>query len=111
LRIQQEEVALRGDKWTDFGLIFPSEAGTPKGSRNLERDYYLYRTAAGLSKEVNFHMLRHSTATWLDEMGIGEAVIAAILGHSSGSVTRRYLHPRLAAMREAIEQLEKLLIG
>jgi integrase len=110
-RNQQEERALLDTDWKEHGLIFASEVGTPKMPRNFERDFYRFRSAAGLSSEINFHLLRHSVATWLDELGASEAMIAAILGHSGGTVTRRYVHVRLPAMRQVIEQLEQTLLG
>ena len=45
----------------------------------------------------------------LGENGVAEAVIAAILGHSVGNVTRKYTHATKAAMRWAVEVVEGLL--
>lgn len=41
---------------------------------------------------VSAHTLRHSFASVADELGYTEATVAAILGHSGGSITRRYVH-------------------
>ncbi len=86
-RNQQEERLLLGVEWKEHGLIFASEVGTPKSPRNLEREWYRFREASGLPNTINFHLLRHSVASWLDEVGATEAVVAAVLGHATQSVT------------------------
>ncbi len=109
-RNQQEERKLLGVEWKEHGLIFPSEVGTPLGPRNLNRMYYDVRNAAGLPG-VRIHDLRHSCGTCLGDLGVPEMVIAALLGHSGGSITWRYVHPTIQAMRNAVEKLERLLFG
>jgi integrase len=41
---------------------------------------------------VTAHTLRHSFASVAGDLGFTESTIAALIGHSSGSVTRRYIH-------------------
>ena len=47
--------------------------------------------AAGL-KPITPHALRHSFASIAGELGFSELVIAGLLGHSAGTVTRGYIH-------------------
>lgn len=55
------------------------------------------RAGLGDGREVQFHVLRKSTASWLAAAG-GDPT--AYLGHSSDSITREhYLDPRIAAAR------------
>lgn len=41
---------------------------------------------------VTAHTLRHSFASVAADLGLTETVVAALLGHSAGSVTSRYVH-------------------
>jgi integrase len=43
-------------------------------------------------RDVTLHTLRHSFATTANSMGLSEAAIAGMLGHSRSSVTARYAH-------------------
>jgi integrase len=42
--------------------------------------------------DFTMHTLRHSFATWANALGCSEPTIAALLGHSKGSVTAKYIH-------------------
>lgn len=109
-RNQLEEKRLLGPEWKEHGLIFASEVGTPLLPRNLTRMYYLAQKTAKIP-HVRLHDLRHTCGTIMGDLGVGEMVIAAVLGHSSGSITSRYVHPTLPAMRAAVNKVEKLLLG
>ena len=43
-------------------------------------------------KGVILHTLRHSFATTANTLGFSEPTIAAMLGHSRGTMTSRYVH-------------------
>ena len=81
--------------------------------RSLPRDRYQIfvlpgtkpdKTFAGLPKawkritkradlpHVTPHVLRHSFASTANDLGFTEATISAMLGHSAGSITGRYVH-------------------
>lgn len=49
------------------------------------------RRPADLS-DITPHVLRHSFASTANDLGFTEATIAAMLGHSRGTVTSRYVH-------------------
>jgi DNA-binding CsgD family transcriptional regulator len=85
------------------GLIFVTENGTPVSPSNLARYYRMLLTCAG-QKSLRIHDLRHTCATLLGER-TSDRVIAAILGHTPGTVTARYAKVTLSQMREALEGL------
>jgi integrase len=108
--LQLEERALLRADWKEHGLVFPSSKGTIKSPRNLERDFYGFRTRAGLSDAINFHLLRHTVATWLtEEVGATDATQRAILGHGKKNITQRYTHALRTNMCRALVEIEGLL--
>lgn len=106
---QQEERALMGAGWNERDLIFPTETGAPVSPSNLLRQFRLLLTCAGL-EHIRLHDLRHTCATLLGER-VSDRVIAAILGHTPGTVTARYAKVTLPQMREALEGLYQELTG
>ena len=47
---------------------------------------------AGDSRGFTAHVLRHSFASVANDLGFTESTIAALLGHSTGSITSKYIH-------------------
>jgi integrase len=124
---QQDERLERGVTWREHGLIFASKVGTPIHPRNLVRHFKAVLIAAGFftiekimhsdGKErqekkalpIPFHNLRHTAATRMADVGAPEAIIGALLGHTGGSVTRRYTHATAESMRSWVVKVEQEL--
>jgi integrase len=87
--------------WQDEGLVFPNKFGGAIWPHNLGKIFRHLRTEAGVT--ITIHGLRHGVATMLAEVPVSELIIAAVLGHGDSSITSRYTHPRVAAMRQALE--------
>lgn len=95
------------------GLVWPSAAGDARSSSVDRQAWYDLQTSADVrpSDERRFrtppryllHEARHTTATLLLEAGIDDAVITAIMGHSSIISTRRYQHVSQALARRALD--------
>jgi integrase len=57
---------------------------------------------------VTFHTLRHTCASWLGQMsGVEALTIRDLLGHSSVTMTDRYMHSDQADLHDAVQMLEK----
>jgi integrase/recombinase XerD len=65
-------------------------------------------TAAGLSKEVTVHTLRHSFATHLLESGADVRVIQVLLGHASLASTARYTRVATKTISKTPSPLDRL---
>ena len=65
-------------------------------------------TAAGLSKQVTVHMLRHSFATHLLESGADVRVIQVLLGHASLASTARYTRVATKTISKTPSPLDRL---
>jgi len=70
-------------------LIVCESDGTPYVGMQRAWPRILARTKL---KGVTLHTLRHSFATTANTLGCSEPTIAAMLGHSRGTVTSRYVH-------------------
>ena len=104
---RQAEERMRDD-WEDYGLVFPSERGTPMEPRNLVRHFKSLLERADLP-DIRFHDLRHSCATMLIAQGTHPRTVMEILGHSQISVTMNtYGHVMPETQRAAAEALERL---
>jgi integrase/recombinase XerD len=89
--------------------LFPGQ--TPTGQRSLGALQRVCRRAvraAGFTKKVSLHTLRHSYATHLLEAGVDLVTIQRLLGHRDLQTTARYLHltaPQLARTPGLLEGL------
>ena len=109
-RVTQAAKRLRAvNQWTDTGLVFTTEFGTPVEPRNILRTIELAAAKAGF-ENVGVHTLRHSAAVaWL-ESGVHIKAVADLLGHSSIAVTGDiYGHTSDATTRGAIDGLSAAL--
>jgi integrase len=83
---QKEDRMRAGDQWTDSGLVFTTELGSPVDPRNLLRVMESAAKTAGV-EGVGVHTLRHSAAVGWLEAGVHIKAVADLLGHSTVAVT------------------------
>jgi len=83
---------LQQGKKFDRDSLFLNSRGTRLTARSVERMISDYGRKAGLDKPVTPHVLRHSFATHLLEMGADMRSVQELLGHASLSTTQKYTH-------------------
>jgi len=89
--------------------LFPGwRKGRHMGVAALQRACQEATRAAGLSKRVSVHTLRHSFATHLLENGTDTRVIQVLLGHSRIETTARYTAVSPQTIAQARSPLERL---
>jgi integrase/recombinase XerC len=76
----------------DGQAVFLNSRGSRITTRSVERLIAEYGRKAGIDKPVTPHVLRHSFATHLLEMGADMRSVQELLGHASLSTTQKYTH-------------------
>ncbi len=89
--------------------VFPgASAEKPILVTSLDHKNAEVRKLLKLSGEFVIHSLRHTMLTRLGEAGADAFTIMRIAGHSSVTVSQRYMHPTPEALERAFERLEAL---
>jgi integrase len=89
--------------------VFPGDSPeAPILVTSLDHQHEDVRELLGLNGEFVIHSLRHTMLTRLGESGADAFTIMKIAGHSSVTVSQRYVHPSPEAMERAFERLDAL---
>ena len=92
------------------GWLFHGQGpARPIITRQLGRVVEAAAAAAGLSKHVSPHTLRHSFATHLLEDGVDIRVIQALLGHAKLDNTALYTCVATKTVRTVTSPLDKIM--
>ncbi len=86
--------------------VFAGSAGRPYVGTYLDRLQPGVRDTLKRSKDFVLHSFRHTMLTRLGETGTDAFTIMRIAGHSSVSVSEKYVHPTPETMEKAFERLE-----
>jgi integrase len=100
-----------GGAYTDSGLVFTREDGSPIAARWLNKRFVRLQQLAG-ARHIRLHDLRHTWATLALQAGVHPKVVSGRLGHSSISVTLDvYSHAVPALEEQAAATVAALVIG
>jgi integrase len=87
--------------------VFPGDnAANHCAGSSLDHAHSKVRTALGLPDDFVLHSLRHSYLTRLGSAGADAFTIMRLAGHSSVTVSQRYVHPSQSNMESAVKRLE-----
>jgi site-specific recombinase XerD len=93
------------------GWLFPGQdPARPITTRQLSRVVEAAAGAAGLTKHVSPHTLRHSFATHLLEDGVDIRVIQVLLGHAKLDNTALYTRVATRVVRTVTSPLDKIMV-
>ena len=98
-------------KYKPKEYLFEGYGGGQYSERSLALVLKKACREAGIKKEVNLHMLRHSYATHLLESGTDLRYIQELLGHKSSRTTEIYTHVSRSALKQIKSPLDKLGIN
>ncbi|HEY0031545.1 MAG TPA: site-specific tyrosine recombinase/integron integrase [Bacteroidia bacterium] len=90
--------------------VFEGQKGLQYNERSLALVLKKGCELAGIKKQVNLHMLRHSYATHLLEGGTDLRYIQTLLGHKSSKTTEIYTHVSQKSINKIVSPLDKLNI-
>ena len=89
------------------GWLFPGpDRVSPLTTRQLNRAVHAAAAAAGITKRVSMHTLRHCFATHLLEQKEDIRVIQVLLGHKRIDTTTVYTHVATQLLREVVSPIE-----
>lgn len=89
----------------DTQLIFFDPTSPQRSMYARLRPYFQKAIAEAGIEPLRWHDLRHSCASFLIDAGVPDLVIAAILGHKSLAMTKRYSHLRDGKKREIVDNV------
>jgi hypothetical protein len=89
--------------------VFPGESpDAPILVSPLDHQHDDVRAAVKLPPDFVLHSLRHTMLTRLGESGADAFTIMRIAGHSSVTVSQRYVHPTPEGLERSLDRLEPL---
>lgn len=88
--------------------LFEGQFGGRYSERAIELVLKKAVSAAGINRNINLHMLRHSYATHLLEAGTNLRYIQELLGHKSPKTTQIYTHVSREQLGKIMSPFDKL---
>lgn len=89
-------------------LVFPNPDGRAYLVTSLDHQHGTVRDSLRAPKDFVIHSLRHTYGTRLGEARADAFEIMRLMGHSSVTVSQRYVHPTPRALESAVRRLEML---
>jgi integrase len=91
----------------DYCFVRETDHTRPASISGLNHAHERVRQILELPAEFVLHSLRHTFGTRLGEAGVDAFTIMRIMGHSSITVSQRYVHPTPETMENAFIGLER----
>ena len=90
----------------EYVFVMDTDPARPASVSAVNHAHERVRDALGLSSEFVLHSLRLMFGTRLGEAGVDAFTIMRIMGHSTITVSQRYVHPTPETMENAFVALE-----
>jgi integrase len=90
------------------GYVFHRPDGSELYQTWLNQQHSAARESLKMPDDFVLHSLRHTFGTRLGEAGADTFTIMKLMGHSSVTVSQRYVHPSPESMENAVSRLEAL---
>lgn len=84
--------------------VFPSKVDNEQHIKSMKRSFAHALKDAGID-DFRWHDMRHTAASYLAKAGVSPLMIAAILGHKSLSMVKRYAHLAPSGLSDEINKI------
>lgn len=91
-------------RWGAF--VFPGRNGNPILVTSLGHQHSKVRELLKMPEDFVVHSLRHTMWTRIGLLGVDAFTITKVAGHSSITISQRYVHPSPESVERAFEKLE-----
>jgi integrase len=88
------------------GWVFPDDDGKPFSRVELWKQHDAAREKLGMDGDFVVYSLRHTFGTRLGESGESAYTIMRLMGHSSVTISQKYVHPQDETLERAFKRLE-----
>jgi integrase len=105
---QRVESVLRRWGPCESGHVFQHANGGPLSETLLDQQHSRVRELLKWPADFVLHSLRHTFGTRLGESGVDAFTIMKLMGHSTVTVSQRYVHPSPESVERAFEKLQAL---
>jgi integrase len=102
---QRVVAVLKRWKPSESGYVFHREDGSPLSQTVLDQQHARVRKLLKFPADFVLHSLRHTFGTRLGESGADAFTIMRLMGHSSVTVSQRYVHPSPEAVELAFGRM------
>ncbi|MGB8652859.1 MAG: tyrosine-type recombinase/integrase [Mycobacteriales bacterium] len=107
-RAAQSAERLAARRWADADLVFCTPVGTLLEPRNVRRDFHAATAAAGITRNVRLHDLRHTAASSLLAEDVSIERTSKLLRHTRLATTHDlYTHLLEETRAEAAEAMDR----
>jgi len=106
LTARVREMLAGRSKESSSEFVFPGRGGNPILVTSLDHQHAKVRDLLKMPEDFVVHSLRHTMLTRLGLLGVDAFTIMKIAGHSSITVSQRYVHPSPESVESAFEKLE-----
>ncbi len=90
-------------------FLFEGAKGNEYSASSMSKILKRAAQKAGIRRNVNLHMLRHSFATHLIDDGLDISYVQQLLGHSCIKTTERYIHVSTRDFSKIINPIDKIM--
>jgi integrase len=106
---QETQKVLAGDRWKENGMIFTTGIGTFMDQTKVSREFKRILKKANLP-DIRFHDLRHTSISFLLDIGTPVNTVQRRAGHSKASVTTDiYGHVMAHSQDAAADNIEEII--